>query len=284
MAIGTRAESRARYFIRDEAGRRGWSLLHPARGGDCLEENEIVAHLSDIGLGKERPDFLFALAGQPAVVVEAKNKAGKVEVALQEAIDYATTINKTGRYSVRLAVGAAGEEDTGFVVLVRMLVGGTWKPLLAHGYEITNIPARREAELALAASDGTTMVSLPSQAEFIDAAVELSVILRLAKVEAPLRPRVIGALVLAMYEATDGNVDTVPATALGSINALVKRAVQQPTDIGGAKKKALVEALALTGGDFARLSPFVGRVVALLRRLNVRSVMHTDADFWKSVV
>jgi len=275
-----RAESRARYFIRAEAERRGWNVSHTARGGDCLEENEIASHFPDIGLGSDKPDFVFTLAGQPGVVVEAKNEAGKIDAAINEAIGYADLINATKKYRVRIAVGAAGEEDTGFVVVVRVLVGTKWKPLLAHGYEITNIPSRRETELALEAKDGTTTISLPSQAEFIDAAIALSKLLRRAKVEAPLRPKVIGALVLAMYEEDDQRaIDIAAASAIASINTLVRLAVQEPTDIGGAKKKALIEALSLTGSDFDRLAPFVGRMVALLRRLNVRSVMHTDADF-----
>src|SRR5262245_16474263 len=86
----TRSETRARYFIRAEAGRRGWNLDHPSRGGDFLEENEIVAHFKDIGLGQDKPDFLLTLSGQPAAVVEAKNSASKADEAIGEAIEYAS--------------------------------------------------------------------------------------------------------------------------------------------------------------------------------------------------
>jgi len=58
--------------------------------------------------------------------------------------------------------------------------------------------------LAFAADDGTTSVTVPSSAEFIDAAIELSKILRYAKIEAPLRPKVIGAITLGMYQ---GEID-----------------------------------------------------------------------------
>src|SRR5207244_11478760 len=121
------------------------------------------------------PDFVFCLAGVPAVVVEAKNEAGKLDQALVEAIGYAETINATGRYNVRTAVGAAGEQDAGFMVEVRFLTAaGTWGPLSSYGYELTTVPSKREAELAVAASDGTTQVTVPASQEFIDAAIELS--------------------------------------------------------------------------------------------------------------
>ena len=81
-----------------------------------MEENEITAHFKDIGLGLDKPDFLFCHGGEPSVVVEAKNERGKAETALQEAIEYAEAANATGKHSIKIAVGAAGEEDCGFTV------------------------------------------------------------------------------------------------------------------------------------------------------------------------
>lgn len=110
-----RAESRSRYYIRDQAAKRGWNLQHPARGGDCLEEQEILNHITDIGLGLDRPDFLFCINGLPAVVIEAKNTATKIDEAINDAIQYAETINSNSNYKIKIAVGAAGEENHGFV-------------------------------------------------------------------------------------------------------------------------------------------------------------------------
>lgn len=271
-----RAESRARYYIREQAQKRGWKVSHLSVGGDFLEEQEIVDYFPNIGLGLERPDFLACLFGEPVGVIEAKNDATKIDDAINEAIDYANQINSTGAYNIRLAVGAAGEEDVGFTVYVRYLVNGQWVPLLANGYEITTIPSKVEAELAINANDATTSVDVPSNSEFIDAAIELSKILRAAKVEAPLRPKVIGSIVLAMYK---GHIDTAPENGLSSINSLVSAAIMEAQDLPVGKKQKLIDALRLSGADFDRLSPFIGRVVALLRRLNIRSVLQTDTDF-----
>ena len=271
-----RSESRSRYFTREEANRRGWDMNHVSRGGDCVEENEVVATFSDIGLGQDRPDFLLSLAGRPAVVIETKNNASQSDIAIQEAVGYANQINASGRYDVRIAVGVAGQDDTGYVITSRFLHTQQWTPLQSYGAELTNIPTRREAELAVEAGDGTTTVTVPSQAEFIDSAIEVSRLLRLAKVEAPLRPKVIGALVLAMYE---GDVDHDPRNSLVSINTLVKTAVAAARDLKPKRKGELVDALTLSRADFNRLSPSVGLLKGILRRLNVRAVMQTDADF-----
>lgn len=269
------AESRARYYIRQISEKRGWNLAHFGRGGDCLEENEIVATFPDIGLGLEKPDFLFCLAGNPSMVIEAKNEAGKVDTALQQATEYADNINAGGKYKIKIAVGAAGEEQHGFHVKVAFSRHGQWIPLTSQSYELSTIPSKREAELALLADDATTTVSVPSSTEFIEAAIELSSILRLAKVEAPLRPKVIGSIVLAMYQ---GNIE-IGENALSSINELIASAIDESIDLDSQKSTRLLDSLRLTGGDYDRLSPMIGRITAILRRLNIRSVLQTDTDF-----
>ena len=273
---GKRAESRARYYIREQAEKRGWNLQHPSRSGDCLEEQEIVDAIPDIGLDLERPDFLFVLNGLPAVVIEAKNNADKLDMAISEAIEYSETINANGKYEVKIAVGAAGEENHGFAVEVRYLKNGKWKPLVSTGYEITTIPSKREVDTALSADDASTDVEVPSVVEFIDGAVELSKILRLAKVEAPLRPKVIGALTLAMYQ---GTIDLFSDTPLDSINELIDVAINDSVDLSDDKKKRLIESLRLLGTDYDRLSSHIAKIVHLLRALNIRAVLQTDTDF-----
>ncbi|MGJ0353679.1 N-6 DNA methylase [Aliarcobacter cryaerophilus] len=271
-----RAESRSRYYIREQAKKRGWKTGHPAKGGEFLEEQEIIDYFPDIGLKLARPDFLLTLNGLPSVVIEAKNSADKIQQAIDEAIEYAETINKESPYTVKLAVGAAGEENHGFVVEVRYLKGNEWKPLLARGYEITTIPSKREVETSLIANDATTSVDVPSVSEFIDAAIELSKILRAARVEAPLRPKVIGALTLAMYQ---GSIDTSETTALSSINSLIDAAIEESVDLRADKKVRLAESLRLLGADYERLSPYIAKIVHLLRSLNIRVVLQTDTDF-----
>ncbi len=193
-----RAESRCRYYIREQALKRGWNTAHPRQSGDFLEEQEIINFFPDINLGQDRPDFLLTIKGIPVAVIEAKNDSQKVDIALSEAIEYATKINLSGRHKAYIAIGAAGDESNGFSVKVKFLRDDdAWVYLTSKGFEITTIPSKREVEIALMARDGSTTVDVPSIAEFIDAAIELSSILRTAKVEAPLRPKVIGALTLA---------------------------------------------------------------------------------------
>lgn len=273
----TRSESRARYFIREKAQKRGWLVAHPSSGGQFLEENEIAAYLPKIGLDKQRPDFLMLLQGLPVAVIEAKNSIDKLDLAVQEACEYADQISQKGAYNIRLAIGAAGEEDTGFEVGVYFRdPHGTWSALSSRGVALSAIPSIAEIELALASDDGTTTVGTPSQSEFIDAAVELSMLLREAKVEAPLRPKVIGTLVSALYQSA---ARAPTPKSLAAMNALLRQMIYGSADLPASKRQRLYDALELSGADFNRLTPFLGRIIGILNRLNVRAVMQTDTDF-----
>ncbi len=271
-----RAESRTRYFIRSQSEKRLWNVAHVVRGGDFVEEQEIINVFPDIGLGSDRPDFLVCFKGEPVMVIEAKNEFKKIDEAIDQAIGYCDTINATGKYQIKVAVGVAGEEDHGFFVKVMYHQGDVWKELKSNGYEISNIPSKKEIEQAILADDGTTTVMVPSGSEFIDAAIELSKILRFAKIEAPLRPKVIGAITLAIYQ---GDIDISEGNELNSINRLVKEAIEESVDLRPDTQLRLREALHLSGADFDRLSSRIQRVISILRRLNIRSVLQSDTDF-----
>ena len=271
-----RAESRARYFTRQTAQAKGWNLAHPQRGGDFLEEQEVADYLHESGLGLSRPDFVLCIGGEPAMVIETKNDLNKHQQAIDEAMEYADIINTSGRYSIKVAVGLAGSDENGFIVSVKFFKDGLWTDLTAKGNALTAIPSKKECSDALAADNSTTNVSIPSMAEFIDAAIEVSNVLRTAKVEPQLRPKVVGAFTTALYV---GDVSFDSTSPLKDINKLSKFAITTSEHFGDEKKKHLIEAITLGENEYARLIPFVFRIISILKRLNVRSVLQSDADF-----
>ncbi len=72
-------------------------------------------------------------------------------------------------------------------------------PLTSKGYELTSFPSVFAVEGALATNNGTTEVSIPQISDYINTAIELSSILRSAKIEPSLRPKVLGAVITALY-------------------------------------------------------------------------------------
>lgn len=271
-----RAESRARYFTRKVAEEKGWDIRHPQRGGDCLEEQEVSAFLSDTSLGLNRPDFVLCLRGNPVVVIETKNDFKKYREAIDEAVEYCNIINTTGRYNIKIAIGVAGEDDNGYIVIVKYYKEGDWVYLTSKGNALTAIISKQECINALSSDDSTTELTIPSSAEFIDAAIEVSNILRTAKIETTLRPKVVGAITTALYY---GDIDISTKDILGDINKMAASAINESEHFSNQKKKLLIEAIKLGENEFNRLSPYAFRIISILKRLNVKAVLQSDADF-----
>ena len=271
-----RAESRARYFTRKIASEKGWNIEHLQKGGDFLEEQEIIDYFPNIGLGLNRPDFLLCLNGEPVIVIETKNDFKKYRDAINEAVEYCELINGTGKYIVKIAIGVAGEDENGYIVNVKYNKNGEWVDLISKGCSLTAIISKQECINALSADNATAEVMIPSTAEFIDAAIEVSNILRLAKIETTLRPKVVGAVTTALYY---GDIDVATTDALGDINKMASAAIEESDHFSEDKKLQLKEAINLGINDFNRLSPYVFRIISILKRLNVRAVLQSDADF-----
>lgn len=274
-----RAESRSRYYTREEAKRIGWDLRHPTEGGQFLEEQELVDYFPALrtSLGLERPDFgVLSTGGLLAALIECKNDYRELDVAVSEAQGYAESISSAPGFNVRVAVGVAGTPDK----LVRKRVmfrlhDGRWVPLSSHGFPLTQLPTPTELITALQKSDGTTDVELPSEREFFDAAVKISRILRLAKIEEGARPKVIGAIILAMWQ---GDFTRTPSMVLEHINANVEQAIDNFTNVPRNRQKELRETLRLST-EAHPLREAIDDVVHQLERLNVRSIMRSGVDF-----
>ena len=273
-----RAEARSRYYIREEAKRIGWDVRHPKEGGSFLEEQEIVDYFPALKsvLGSQRPDFgILDKSGNLRLVVECKNDYRLLDAAIIESRDYADLINQAPHFSVAVAVGTAGTPD--YIVQTRNLykTSASWVALTSQGYPLTQLPTPLELTIALENNNGTTDVQLPDKREFFDAAITISQLLRLAKIEEPLRPKVIGAIILALYR---GHFSFEPDVALEHINANVKAAIYGFDDIPVDRRDFLVQTLALST-ESHRLRNEVAVLVHQLERLNIRSIMRTGVDF-----
>lgn len=276
MAKAKRAESRCRYLVRNIATQKGWDIRHPQKGGQFLEEQEIEDYFNDSGLGKTKPDFLVCKNYKPIIVVEAKNEKRKIDNAINEATDYADAINQHGTYHVNIAVGVAGEEDNGYLFVTKFYNGTEWVELSARGYKLTSFPSVSEVDNAIITNNGTTEVSIPNVSDYITTAIELSSILRSAKIEPSLRPKVLGAVITALYQ---GEIDLTEGNELNSINKLVKTAINSTDHFEENKKRQLIDTLKMSEADYARLAPKMGKIIYILKMLNIKSILQTDTDF-----
>ncbi len=130
-------------------------------------------------------------------------------------------------------------------------------------------------ETALGNNNGTTDVQLPDEREFFIAAIAISRILRLAKIEDAIRPKVLGAIILALYH---GEFGMDPAVVIENINTHVRAAVRGFIDIPQDRIDFLTETLVLST-EAHRLRPKISDIVHQLERLNIRSIMRSGVDF-----
>lgn len=86
----------------------------------------------------------------------------------------------------------------------------------------------------------------------------------------------LGAVITALYW---GEIDLEEGRALHSINQLVEEAIASTGHFEEEKKQQLVETLKLNLGDYIRLADKISKIVYLLKKLNIKSVLQTDTDF-----
>lgn len=273
-----RTEMRSRYFTRAEAQRIGWDVNHPSRGGAFLEENEVVDFLPGLKktLKNNRPDFAILDANRrPQLVIECKADASQLDQAVSEAKEYALAMSEAKGFDVRLATGVAGTPDKRVLTKTVFRVNGRWADLSSHGFPLTQLPSPVEAIRALELGNGTTDVQLPEEQEFFDAAIQISNLLRLAKIEESKRAVVIGSIILALWQ---GEFSLSPKTVLPQINANVAAAIEQFDGVSSIRRRQLIDTLRL-GSESDGLILRMDRVINQLERLNVRSIMRSGVDF-----
>ena len=134
----------------------------------------------------------------------------------------------------------------------------------------------QEIETALISDNGTTEISIPQTSDYISTAIELSKVLRAAEIEPSLRPKVLGAVITALYR---GEIDFSQGNELNSVNTLVRDAIHSTAHFTIKKKQQLTEALRLPDADYSRLAPKLGKIVFILKKLNIKSILQTDTDF-----
>ena len=128
----------------------------------------------------------------------------------------------------------------------------------------------------MAPSSQPATACVPSNAELQDAAIQLSRLLRDAKVDAPLRPKVLATLLLAKAY---GGLHPESKPALAGVNRQLAAALASAA-VFPAQRRRLWEALRLRGGDFPLLEPSLPAMARVLDGIDVAHALRGEFDFW----
>lgn len=264
------AEARARNYTVAELKKLNWDVKHPNSGGNILEEQE-AKHFDprfDELLGKDRPDFLIYAGGFPVAVIECKNEKTKIEVAINEAQDYAEALS-VSHFDVKIAIGVAGNDEDG--VTVRNYyrdAKGNWTEIQGNSYPLTQLLTLDQLNQVLLNKKPTIDLQIPTEAEFYEVAEEINNIMHEAKVNKSDRAVYLASIILAMQE---GDIDTRPNVILEQINANVESALRK-------KSKSSLKPIFSISGNKQKLRKQLPLIFHNLDRLNIRALMNSGAD------
>jgi len=218
MPKGSSSEVHAYVHILHElTNKKGWDKKQVYTQQECLKIKSIAEQL-----GQKKPENVVKINETVFYVIEAKNERTKLEKALQEAReDYANKINEGGKVKALFITGIAGNQYEGFISKSQFLQDSSWKTITENDVEVTGLLSKRQVEIILKNNNHIIKEVEVTDQEFLQAAEEINGILHEGGINKDYRARVMSALLLALVEGTDINLDAKPTVLISSINSRV---------------------------------------------------------------
>lgn len=274
------AEVRAEHLLTELLTAQGWEAQRPSKG-DLLRQQEYrdYPHLLDIfrsksksaGGGDGLPEAVLVDANlQPLAVMEVKGRQEDLHRAIEEVTEkYGTWCIEAGFNP--LAIALAGTSDDAFDLRVFKWAKNKWVPVTYDGHPINWIPNRQDLErLRIPSASPELRPSVPPPEVLAARADEINRLLRESDIKDELRPAVVGAVMLAIWQSK-GNIRKEPEYILSDINAACAEAFWK------AKKPDLSKSLRVDEAN-ASLAIKARRIVTILERLNV-TVLTAEHDY-----
>jgi type I restriction-modification system DNA methylase subunit len=275
------SETRTEDLIKDLLFIQSWLIKRPPKG-NLIRQNEYkdFSHLEEIFKGKSKsggkgdayPDFLIVDKDTsiPQIIIEAKANKKDFTKALNEACNnYGNACYEAG-YSV-IAIGIAGQEETGISIGVSRYNNGNWERITYNGNPISWIPTPDDV-LRLLPDIGIMDLTpiVPSPEVLASKGDIINRILREATVKDEYRPAYVGAMMLGLWESK-GSIRRNPEFILDDINQHCEQAFSR------SGKPELSRSLRIDEAN-KKLAASAWRVISELEKLNVVSASF-DHDY-----
>lgn len=268
MSTITESETRTEDIARELLTVRGWDSKRPPKG-NLLRQNEYrkyshlieaFANASKSGDGPGYPDFLVVDSStiRPLIVVETKAQTKHLSEALADAEHYANALKDSG-YDALIA-GIAGTDAEDVSVEVQKKAARKWKPIEYGNQPIRWIPKPDEVQLLLSDADRFDLEpQVPSPEILATRGEQINRILRECDITDAHRPRVVGAIMLAIAE-TKGKLRLDPEHVLTDVNIACEKAFQR------SGKYEIADAIRIDEANekFQSRAPEIVRILCLL--------------------
>ena len=169
-------------FIKENLKELGWDTRNPDRnqGGQVYTQNECLNHPEIASkLGLERPENIVKITDSTFWVIEAKRSHQQLELAVQEAKDYADKINESEIIKTKFVSGVAGNHDDSFLIKTLYFDGANFVPVKINNIEISGLLSPIQINTILENSDPNIADVQVDDKLFISKAEEINEILHL---------------------------------------------------------------------------------------------------------
>jgi type I restriction-modification system DNA methylase subunit len=260
------------HILSELVGKKGWDKKQIYTQQECLTIKPIAEFLV-----QTHPENIVKVSEAIHYVIEAKNERTKVDVALKEAReDYADLINQPNVVKAPFITGIAGNSEEGFIAASQFFKDGKWETITENGVEITGLLSRSQVNRILSENTPHLKDIEINETEFLRTAEEINGILHEGGVHKDIRARVISAILLALIEGTDINLDEAPTVLIDSINSRVDLELKR------AKKPEFSKFIHIdtpsSEDNHDKLKRAIVLTVQELLALNIRSAMKSGKD------
>ena len=274
------SEVHAYGFIKDNLKILGWVVKNPARSSDgqvytqqeCLEDARIAEKL-----GARHPENIVKLSENEFYVIEAKPQRDRISKALAQAQErYAERINESTHIKVKIISGVAGNDADGYLVKSKFLQNGVFRPIIVNGRELTSLITPQIARILLETNNPVIRDVPVDERIFLSAAEKINSILHKGLINKNNRAKVMSALLLALIDETQPNVNAIPSVLINDINSRANAVLQRE---GKPEFFPFVRlSLPSTPDNHFKFKTALVQTIQELNNLNIRSAMNSGTD------
>ena len=253
----------------------GWDIRPPQRGGQVYAQNEA---LRDEGLkaalGQGRPEYVVELGSGEYWVIEAKSDLRDLPAAIEQAEGRADLINRQG-LSCRIITGVAGSPDTTHYIETRVLVAGSWKPLILNNRESTGFVS--PSQVAAILSNGNELLEYDiAESLFNEKATKINQALHQGGINKRNRAGVLASLLLALAKDERMRISDSAMTLIRDINSRAEQVLREHN------KGPFFDAIRIdeptSADNHIKHRIALTKTVEMLRDLNIASAINSGRD------
>ena len=281
------SEFRAYSYIEQVLADLGWNTSNPARGGDVYTQGEFRKHDPVLreALGLQTPENIVLIpwdGGYRYWTIEAKPKHSQLGTAIEEARDYAETINQLaadagdGIGLARFATGIAGTPDESFFVTTEFWNGKDWSQVAINEYDTTGFLSLDQCADILRFNSSSLAAFDDDPERFLIKANAINKTLQRNEIPVGHRAHIIAALLLALAQDGSLRIHRQPRRLIREINGLIEDILKKhgKEDFGGVIKLTLPA----TEKNHKKYRMAIVSTLQHLREMNIRSAINAADD------